>query len=184
MHHAVRRSNHARISLVSSLLVLVTVALATGGLGCKRMREKMEQKAAEQAIQAGTGGQVTINDGNNGGISVHDKNGNTVTVGENKVPADWPSNVPLYPNAKVMSAVSNHESGKASSVVTMQTTDAAPVVYTFFKAKLASFEQTSEVNANGMHMLVVEDKKTKQNISVVVSVSGAETTVQVATSKG
>ena len=49
MRHVARRFDR-----VTGLLVLSVVAMTIGTTGCKRLREKAEQKAAEEAIQAGS----------------------------------------------------------------------------------------------------------------------------------
>lgn len=173
-HHVLSVAGAARFTLIIGL-----VALAFGNMGCRKIRQKMEEKAAEEAIKAGTGGQVSIDDENKGGVTFKDNKGNAVTIGENKVPADWPSSVPLYPKGKVVGAVSSKDNGKAGHMVTMETTDSADTVFAFFKSKLSGYDQQSEMNSPQMRMLVVEDKKSKLAITVVISASGSSTTVQV-----
>jgi hypothetical protein len=164
-------------------VVVLLAALAVSSMGCRKIRQKIEEKAAEQAIKAGTGGAVAVNEGDQGGLTLKDNKGNVVTLGQTKVPADWPSNVPVY-SGKVVSAVSSKDQGKTAQVVMIETTDTPDAVFTFYKSKLASFEQQSEMSSNQMRMLVVEDKKSKMHVSVVVGTSGANTTVQVAATQG
>jgi hypothetical protein len=162
---------------------LVALAL-TSSVGCRRMREKLEKKAAEEAIERGSGGQVSIdNDGK--GMTIHDnKGGGTVTIGENKVPEDWPSIVPIYPKGKVVQSYSGKQNGQTSFMVALETDDSANDVFTFYKSKLKGFTQNSEMTTGDMRMLVVQDPATKRDISVVVTKSGDKATmIQITTSQ-
>jgi hypothetical protein len=174
---------HLARQLARVLIVAALAALAVSSMGCRKIRQKMEEKAAEQAIKAGTGGAVAVNEGDQGGLTLKDNKGNVMTLGQTTVPADWPSNVPVY-SGKVVSAVSTKDQGKTAKVVMIETTDTPDAVFAFYKSKLSSFDQQSEMNSNQMRMLVVEDKKSKMHVSVVIGVSGTNTTVQVAATQG
>src|SRR5689334_5423927 len=72
--------------------------------GCRRIQEKLAQKAAEKALEGTTGGKVDV-DGQNITIKNADGKG-TVAVGPGAtVPADFPKDIPIYPGAKIMMAV-------------------------------------------------------------------------------
>src|SRR5262249_33188829 len=116
------------------------------------------------------------------GVTFKDNKGNVVTFGETKVPADWPSNIPVY-SGKVISAVSSKENGKTAHVVVVETTDTPDAVLAFYKSKLSGFEQQNEMTSPQMQMLVLEDKKSKTSVSIVISSGSGKTTVQVAASK-
>src|SRR5262249_55018715 len=123
-----------------AIVASIVASSAVGGLGCKKIRQRMEEKAAEQAIKAGTGGAVSVNEDDKGGMTFKDNKGNVVTFGETKVPADWPSNVPVY-SGKVISAVSSKDNGKTAHVVVIETTDTPDTVFAFYKSKMSGFEQ-------------------------------------------
>lgn len=174
----------ARIAHLARIGVFpVLAALAVSTTGCRKIRQKMEQKAAEEAVKAGTGGAVTVNDGDQGGMTFKDNKGNVVTLGETKIPADWPTSIPVY-KGKVMSSVSTKEQGKTAHVVMVETTDSPDTVFAFYKSKLSGFEQQSEMNSNQVRMLVMEDKKAKTHVTVIIGISNGNTTVQVAATQG
>lgn len=84
-------------------LTLIALALATGG--CRKIEEKMAEKAAEKA----TGGEVDI-DSKTGQVKLKQKGPDgketEVQLGAGStVPADFPKAVPIYPASKVMSSV-------------------------------------------------------------------------------
>ena len=60
-------------------------------------------------------------------------------IGSGKIPDTFPKDFPLYPGAKVTSAVSGAQSGQNNGFwLTMSTTDSVDTVGTFYKSKLAS----------------------------------------------
>jgi hypothetical protein len=181
----IRRLNLRLANRLAPIASIAFMALAlSSSVGCSKIRQKIEQKAAEQAVEKGTGGAVSIdNDGK--GMTIHDnKGGGTVTIGENKIPEDWPSTIPIYPKGKVVQSYSGKQNGQTSFMVALETGDSANDVFTFYKTKFKGLTQSSEMTTGDMRMLVVQDPATKRDISVVVTKgNNAATMIQITTSQ-
>jgi hypothetical protein len=101
------------------VVILILGWLATGGI-----------------MRSVTG--VNVQRSLDGSATYSNKEG-SVTVGANKLPDNWPSDAPTYPNAQIQSAVSsNPQTGQAGSAVVFTTSDSAQTVTDFYKSTLAS----------------------------------------------
>jgi hypothetical protein len=89
------------------------------------------------------------------GSATYSNSEGSVTVGANKMPDNWPSDAPTYPNAQIQSAVtSNPQTGQAGSAVIFITSDSIQAVTDFYKKELAtqgwSVEQTVSMGTGTM----------------------------------
>ena len=99
----------------------------------------------------GVGG-VTI-DQNLDGSATYSNSEGTVTVGGNKLPENWPSDAPTYPNATIQySGSSDPQTGEKGSAVVFTTSDNAQKVADFYKRELSSkgwvIDQTAMMGAS------------------------------------
>jgi len=93
---------------------------------------------AEKIIEKQTGGKVKIGTGkNSGSVEIKGKDG-TVRIGENKVPADFPKDVPIYKGAQVKGSMSSTANGKKTFIVTLTTDDALKDAADYYKKELTS----------------------------------------------
>ncbi len=130
--------------LVPASLILAAALLAGG---CRRAREKAE----ERAIERQTGGAVQISGGN---VTLR-IDGGTVAVGANaKVPASFPAEVPVYPGARVGMAAESSQNGKTGWSLTLETGDARDKVSAFYRSSLAGFKQSSVLDLGDAEMSV------------------------------
>jgi hypothetical protein len=136
-------------------LVLGSMGIASG---CDTITEKLTQKVTESAIEhvieQKTGGDVQI-DSNNGAVTVKSDKG---TVAFNsaggKVPEDWPSDVPLYPGAKVTMSMSN----AGQHVLSLETTDTPEQAVEFYKSKLSALKQEGTMATEQQTMIAYKDE--------------------------
>lgn len=106
-----------RVARTVSLSLLAGV-LAVGASTLTACGSAVEN-AVEEAAGNALGGDVNVDDGN---ISVTDEEGNEMQLGENvSVPDNWPSEVPVYDNGKLISVM---VAGDGSSVNAVWQTDA------------------------------------------------------------
>lgn len=93
-------SSNVTINRVISVLALGAVALtACGGSDTKTIETK--------------DGKITVNgDGKNAKVTINGENGNKVTFNQSKVPADFPSAVPLPKGLKLKSAASGGDGSR------------------------------------------------------------------------
>lgn len=147
-----------------TVLVLVALALATGG--CRKIEEKMAEKAAEKA----TGGEVDI-DSKSGQVKLKQKGPDgketEVQLGAgSSVPADFPKAVPIYPGAKVISAVTISQG--EGHMVMLNTSDSTQQVLEYYKKNLSSFKVDGELAGGDTTIL------TMSNAELTVSVSATK----------
>jgi hypothetical protein len=97
-----------------------------------------------------------------------------------EIPADFPSDLPVYPGAKVVAGVVAGKGG----MVTLQTGDDPGEVADFYREKLAGegWSLGSEMNLGGQRILPVE--KEGRNAVVQISGDGSETTILITTDQG
>jgi hypothetical protein len=92
--------------------------------------------AAEQALERMAGGDADV-DYDDGEVTVRTDEGEWSTGGD--VPSGWPSDVPVYRGAKVVSsASSNPSTGEKGYYLALQSSDAPDAVAEFYKRELAA----------------------------------------------
>jgi hypothetical protein len=152
--------------------ILLTLALITAvaPLGCKKIREKMEQKVAEKAVEGMTGGQVQI-EGDK--VTVNGKDGNgSVQFGTAKLPDDWPSEIPVYPGAKLLTAMTTTDKGVSGHVLTLETTDSVDKVITYYKSKLSGYKSMLDMSSGEGHTLALENDATHLQVNISATPQG------------
>ncbi|MBK9001983.1 MAG: hypothetical protein IPM35_40175 [Myxococcales bacterium] len=147
-----------------TVIVLVALALVTGG--CRKIEEKMAEKAAEKA----TGGEVNI-DSKTGQVKLKQKGPDgketEVQLGTgSSVPADFPKAVPIYPGAKVISAVTISQG--EGHMVMLNSSDSTQQVLEYYKKNLSGFKVDGELAGGDTTIL------TMSNAELTVSVSATK----------
>jgi hypothetical protein len=117
-----------------------------------------------------TGGNV---DRNLDGSTTYSNNDGTVTVGGNKLPDNWPSDAPKYPNASIQySGSSNPQTGEEGSAIVFTTSDTLQNVVDFYKKELASSGWKIEQTANVGSSTVISAAKDTRTLGVYISDAG------------
>lgn len=123
---------------------MVAATLALLGAGCNPLasvQEKVEQKVAEKATEAAvdhiTGGKVDLNS-KDGSLTFKDnETGNTVAWGADvKLPDDFPKELPVYPNAKIVAAAVDRSDANNASTYVLSVTDAPKVAVAWYETEL------------------------------------------------
>lgn len=153
-----------RLLLAASLLLALT--------GCQKIKDKLAHKAEESAVEAASGGDVKVS---SGGVTVTTDKG-TVAM-DNKLPADWPADLPAYPGATIKAAMSTPQ-GKS---LVMETTDGPDKVHDFYKGKMSSMKLLADTKTPTMQNLAYQSGK--RNVSITASGS-SPTTITVSASGG
>lgn len=116
-----------RIILLVGVALILVAAVAL--VGC----QAVAQKAAESAIKQSTGVDIQKN-GN--GASIQTSQG-AASIGEGaKIPADFPSDVPVYQPSTVKAAVTDNSTGKTGFVVNLESPDAKTTVFDWYKTQI------------------------------------------------
>lgn len=116
-------------------LALVGIGLSTVGhflfsrFGVNLMKKGIEQK---------TGVSIDMNKGGEGIVYKDKKTGAEVSIGQGKVPADFPKDFPLYANATLAGNASGMQEGKKGYWLIFTSKDSADAVVSFYEDKLKS----------------------------------------------
>ncbi len=114
--------------------------------------------------------------GNN--VTVKTADGSVVVSGDGvKLPEDFPKDVPVYPGAKIASAVSSAQSGTSGHMVTLETSDSPDKIATFYKAKFSGWQVKMEMSSGGGKVLLLESPDAKRSVTVVANPANGVTTV-------
>lgn len=117
------------------LLALVGIGLAaTGKFLFSRFGVNMLKKGVEQK----TGVSIDMEKGGEGFVYKDKKTGAEVSIGQGKVPADFPKDFPLYTNATLAGNASGTQEGKKGFWLIFTTNDSADTVVAFYEEKLKS----------------------------------------------
>ena len=125
--------------------VLTASALAALLLtGCGAAAEKVSEKAAEQAIESQTGGDVDIDTSGDGSVDIETEDG-SMSFGTGEVPADWPEDIPL-PDGLVVQTGSTSAAADGELVAIVGTsTDSPEDLLAIYQEALADWTISGEV---------------------------------------
>ena len=127
-------------------------------------------KASFMNAIPGTGVNV---DRNLDGSATYKTDEGEVTVGTNKLPDNWPSDAPKYPNATIQySGSSNPQTGEEGAAVMFTTSDKVQAVVDFYKRDLTSNGWVIEQTANVGGSTVLSAKKDTRTFGVYIVDAG------------
>lgn len=140
------------------------------------LQQKASETIAQKAIESQTGGKVQI-DNNGQKITVKGENGETV-IGGDDIPANFPKDVPLYPNAKPSTSWSSTAQNNQGVMVSLETSDLKSKVTDFYDKELPKngwvVDSTTKTNDGAMYVI----KKNNRDGWVTVSAdSNGKTTI-------
>jgi len=154
----------------TSATVMLPLALASilGLSGCGKIRQLLFEKAAEKAIETGTGGQVDLSS-SSGTITITDPNTGAKVQGGNaaKLPDGWPAKVPVYPGSTIQASLGT-PSGKTVMLVTK---DDVAKVSAFYKSALSSMKMQADMDVGTGRVTSYKDG----NTTVGVTITGGST---------
>ena len=164
----------------TALSCVVLLSLAVASSGCRKIEEKMAEKAAEKA----TGGEVDI-DSKTGQVKLKQKGPDgkesEVQLGAGStVPADFPKAVPIYPGAKVMSSVTVSQG--ESHMVTLNTKDTTTAVLEYYKKNLGGFKVDGELAGGDTTILTMSNDQLTVSVTATKSSDDGTTLINLTTS--
>lgn len=131
-------------------------------------------RAAERAIENASGGDADV-DVQGGTTRVTTSEG-TVTVGEQELPADWPTDVPAYPGSTIQAAGTVNGQGKGAL---FQTSDASADVVAYYKTQLAAGGWTMDTVAAMGSISVLSASKEGRTVAIQIAASEGQTIITV-----
>lgn len=122
---------------------------------------------SKNSMKAVTGVDV---DKNIDGSATYTTKEGSVSVGTNKLPADWPSDAPTYKNATIQySASTNPQTGGAGLGVVFMTSDSSQIVIDFYKKELVAKGWTIEQTAIAGQTTVISAKKDDRQFGMYIA---------------
>jgi len=153
-----------------TIIGVVVAVLLIGGV-VNRMAGK---SAAERAIEAATGGSVDI-DGDGDDVTIKTADG--TYTGGNKMPDDFPSDVPVYPDADVQGSYSLNGASGQGFTVGLSSDDPLADVIAWYKREVAAKGWTIVADANYNGSLVLSATKDARGLNVSVSEDDGKVTI-------
>ena len=126
--------------------------------------------AAEKMIEAATGGKAQVNT-DNGEVTVKTDQGTYST--SDKIPANFPSDVPVYPGAKVQSSVATSQEQGNGHYLGLETSDSLDTVTAWYKSQVVDKGWKIESDATINGTLILGATKDTRQLSVSVSDGGS-----------
>jgi hypothetical protein len=99
--------------ILSAALVACLVVLAASAGGC----QFIAQKATEKAIQGATGGAVNVNGDQ---VTIKGQDGQATYSNDTKLPADFPSDVPIHEDGTINAVVTSTANGGKAYMVNIR----------------------------------------------------------------
>lgn len=98
------------------------------------------RKLISGAISQKTGITVNVDNASQGKLTYTDpKTGATLNIGSNKIPADFPTDFPVYPGSTVTSSLSGNQNGQGNGFwLTLTSKDAEDKVASYYQTNLAA----------------------------------------------
>ena len=149
-------------------VVLAVLVVLSAGCG-----KKASEKMIESAMRAqGKDADVTINSDT---MQVKTKDGD-MSFGEGtKLPENWPDDVSVYTGLKLLSAMKTKEGFSIQGT----TSDAQDKVAAFYKEQLTKSGWTEDTVMTQPQMAMLNYKKDKRALVVIISGEGVETSVSI-----
>jgi len=150
------------------VVVLVVAGAASRFLG---------KSAAERAIEQATGGNAEVNS-EDGTVTVKTDQG-TYSTGD-KLPSDFPADVPLYPGAKVQGSVAAAGQTGGGHYVGLVTSDSLDAVAAWYKSHVVSEGWTVASDATINGTVILGATKDNRNLAVTITSSNGQVSVGLA----
>lgn len=163
----------------SSLLrTLLSLGLATLLAACGRGGT---ERAIERAIEEETGENAEVDVRTDGSVKVETEDG-TFQTG-NTLPADWPTDVPVYAGATVQYSASVTETGQPGSAAVLMTTDSAAQVASYYKKALKENGWTVESTIEAQGTTIFSATKDDRVVSFMSASAQGATTITLGVTK-
>ncbi len=173
---AVKKTNPIVFVGIGCLVLIILI-----GLGLTVFFKFFAKNAIQGVIENKTGITTNISDLEKGKVTFTDpKTGAKVDIGSGKVPDLFPKDFPLYPGAKVASAMSGAEAGQNNGFwMTMTTADSPDKVVTYYKEQFASGGWTisTTYTAGGTTSETVEKGQWNGSLAISEDSSSKETQI-------
>lgn len=161
---------------VGCLVLIVLISIGSAVVG-----KFFAKKIIQGVVENRTGIKTNLSDVENGKVTFTDsKTGAKVDIGSGKVPDNFPTDFPLYPGAKVASAMSGNQTGSNNGFwLTMSTPDSLDKVTAYYGSQLKSGGWTisTTYTAGGTMTETVDKGQWSGSLAVSTDTSSKETQI-------
>jgi hypothetical protein len=170
--------NHEGEAVMIKTVWVVGMAALVMTMGCRRAGESLAEKIAEKAIERQSGGKAKVDlDASKQTVTIKTKEGEFVAAsGEGvKIPADFPKDVPVYKDAKILMAVSNPE----GVVLSLESKDGIETIAEKYAAEMKAlgWEQQAAMDMGAQKMLAYNKEKRNSTITITKADKGSQITI-------
>lgn len=154
------------------VIVLIVVGiLVLLGVGGTILAGTLFKKAGESIVENATGTKITTS--SDGTTTVESKDGSSsyTASAEQKLPTDFPTNIPLYPDQKITGSYKQKTASGNYWQVTSETSDAVSKVVSNVKEAYSKAPWTSEGEVESDGSFSLSYAKTGYRVSVFISKS-------------
>jgi hypothetical protein len=156
------------------LVLLITTALVATACA------KVAEKAVEKAVEKETGAKVNIDSGR-GSVEIKTDEG-TLKAGEQKLPADFPKDVPVYKPSTIVTSMTSTLDGEKSVSVNLSTKDSVDKIVDFYGRELAKNGWTETTvftgDQGGVAFATLAYEKGDNVVSISITKSAGEDETQ------
>ena len=160
--------------IIGGIVIVAIIWSLVSRFALKPLSQLTAEKAVEKAMEQASGGKAKV-DLDNGKVTVSTDEG-TAEWGGNKLPDNWPSDAPIYPNSQVQFSGASNQNDNSNSTVVLQTSDSGEKVLAYYKQELVAkgwkIESTYEMSDAAM----LGATKDKSSISVTIGSGGDQKT--------
>lgn len=167
----VKKSGMKPILAIGIGCFVLLILIGTGiSYAIKYFAEKAGVSMLQGAIESKTGVKTNIEDLEKGKMTFTDtETGQTVSVGSQQLPVDFPKDFPVYPGAAVAGSVSGMKQGEGSGhLVTFTTKDSLEKVIKYYTDELTKqgWKTTASFNTEKMQTWAVSKGTQEGSLSV------------------
>ncbi len=157
--------NQKTIILIGGIVVVLVVAGAAS--------RYIGKSAAEKAIGTATGGNASVDA--NGDVTVKTDQGTWSS--SDKLPADFPTDVPVYSGATIKASVAGVQEPGGGHFVGLETADSTEKVITWYTAQVAANGWKISADATYGDSTIISSTKDTRDLAVTVSTDSGKTII-------
>lgn len=129
-----KKEPNKSLAIILTIIVGIIVIYGISSNSFRAASQRKVDKSAQKAIEKAVNGQATV-DISEGGEKIEiETNEATFTAGKQELPANFPTDMPVYPQASIVSTSSNAD----NIVVIFSSTDPSKTITDFYKRELNS----------------------------------------------
>ena len=155
------KSNNNKVIVI--VLVVVGVLVVMSIIGSLLMG-RLFKKAGEKIVENATNTQISTN--KDGTTTIKSNDGSTSVSTEQKLPDDFPKNIPLYSGQKITTSSKVKSDSETSWTVAAETKDSVSKAADGIKKLFSAWESTGEQQLNDTYYYYYTKGNTKANVYV------------------